>query len=150
MRFLLSLLAFLYVISPWDILPDFFVGLGWTDDLLILFLLWLYFYRKKRYAYETSYYRTGQADQRETHEGRSERSETARVPKDPWGVLGVDRDSSPEDIKKAYRRLVNQYHPDKVAHLGEEFRELAEMRFKEIHGAYQELRSENKRADPKP
>jgi DnaJ like chaperone protein len=32
------------------------------------------------------------------------------------------------------------YHPDKVIHLGEEFRELAENRFKEIQKAYQELR----------
>jgi len=54
-------------------------------------------------------------------------------------VLGVGRDASPEQIKQAYRQLANQYHPDKVIHLGEEFRELAERRFKEIQEAYKTL-----------
>ncbi|MBW2144864.1 MAG: DnaJ domain-containing protein, partial [Deltaproteobacteria bacterium] len=41
--------------------------------------------------------------------------------------------------KKAYRRLAGKYHPDRVNHLGEEFKELAERRFKEIQDAYQDL-----------
>jgi DnaJ-class molecular chaperone len=54
-------------------------------------------------------------------------------------VLGVGRNATSEQIKQAYRQLANQYHPDKVIHLGEEFRELAEKRFKEIQEAYQKL-----------
>jgi DnaJ-class molecular chaperone len=54
-------------------------------------------------------------------------------------VLNVPRNASPEEIKTAYRKLVNKYHPDKVFHLGEEFRELAENRFKEIEEAYRKL-----------
>ncbi|HUT69368.1 MAG TPA: DnaJ domain-containing protein [Desulfatiglandales bacterium] len=42
-------------------------------------------------------------------------------------------------MKNAYRKLANKYHPDKVDHLGDEFRVLAEQRFKEIQEAYQEL-----------
>jgi DnaJ-class molecular chaperone len=41
--------------------------------------------------------------------------------------------------------LAGQYHPDKVSHLGEEFRQLAEKRFKEIQVAYQELIRNKKR-----
>ena len=59
--------------------------------------------------------------------------------KDPYTVLGVGRSSPPEEIKRAYRRLATKYHPDKVNHMGEEFRELAERRFKEIQEAYQEI-----------
>ena len=51
----------------------------------------------------------------------------------------VSRSASPDEIKSAYRRLAAKYHPDKVVHLGEEFRELAEQRFKKIQQAYREL-----------
>jgi DnaJ-class molecular chaperone len=54
-------------------------------------------------------------------------------------VLGVAANASPEEIKSAYRGLANKYHPDKVSHLGAEFRALAHEKFKEIQAAYQEL-----------
>jgi DnaJ like chaperone protein len=54
-------------------------------------------------------------------------------------VLNVDRDASPEEIKNSYKKLANKYHPDKVLHLGEEFKKMAEERFKEIQETYREL-----------
>jgi DnaJ-class molecular chaperone len=57
----------------------------------------------------------------------------------PYDILGVAPGASKEEIKAAYRDLANRYHPDKVAHLGEELQTLAEQRFKEIQEAYQEL-----------
>ncbi len=42
-----------------------------------------------------------------------------------------------ETIKKAYRTLSMKYHPDKVGHLGEEFRRVAEEKMKEINVAYE-------------
>lgn len=56
-------------------------------------------------------------------------------------VLGVSPTASREEIVGAYRSLISQYHPDKVATLGEEFRELAERRAKEINAAYDEAHS---------
>jgi DnaJ like chaperone protein len=61
------------------------------------------------------------------------------VADDPYTVLEIPKDATEEQIKTAYRKLANKYHPDKVLHLGEEFRKLAEKRFKEIQKAYQEL-----------
>jgi len=51
-------------------------------------------------------------------------------------VLGVSPDAPIEEIKAAYRRLIGQYHPDKVAALGPELRDLAETKSKEILSAY--------------
>jgi DnaJ-domain-containing protein 1 len=65
---------------------------------------------------------------------------TAAEPiRDPWQVLGIELGASQQEIKTAQRRLAAQYHPDKVAHLAPEFRELAERRMKEINAAYDEL-----------
>jgi DnaJ-domain-containing protein 1 len=53
-------------------------------------------------------------------------------------VLELPADASLDEIREAYRRLMSQYHPDKVASLGRELRELAESKSKEISVAYQE------------
>jgi len=55
-------------------------------------------------------------------------------------VLGLAPGVTFEEIKRAYRRLSMEYHPDKVAHLGEEFRRVAEEKMKEINVAYQHLK----------
>lgn len=54
-----------------------------------------------------------------------------------YEILGVSRGANFEEIKKAYRTLSMQYHPDKVSHLGEEFKRVAEEKMKEINSAYQ-------------
>lgn len=54
-----------------------------------------------------------------------------------YAVLGLENGESFEVIKKAYRKLSMQYHPDKVAHLGEEFKGVAEEKMKEINAAYE-------------
>ncbi len=57
-----------------------------------------------------------------------------------YRVLGLAPGADFEEIKRAYRRLSMEYHPDKVAHLGEEFRQVAEEKMKEINVAYQHLK----------
>jgi molecular chaperone DnaJ len=60
--------------------------------------------------------------------------------KDPYRTLGVDRKASDEEIKKAYRKLARQYHPDRNA--GDKS---AEERFKEVQEAYSILSDPDKR-----
>ncbi|MFH1885653.1 MAG: J domain-containing protein [Pseudomonadota bacterium] len=59
--------------------------------------------------------------------------------KSPHEILEVPLSATPQEIWKAFRAKANQYHPDQVQHLGEEFRVLAEERFKDIQQAYREL-----------
>lgn len=54
-------------------------------------------------------------------------------------ILDVAVGAGPEDVTAAYRQMAKLYHPDKVASLAPEFRELAETRMKEINAAYREL-----------
>ncbi len=148
MRYLIYLLPILYVLSPYDFVPDFMVGLGWVDDLIVLGFLWWYHfvYRRKiraRPATQRDYQHSKKENQRgfreDTKSNEKAGSEVPNKEKAPHEVLGVDRGASVEQIKAAYRELANQYHPDKVMHLGEEFKILAEKRFKEIQKAYREL-----------
>jgi DnaJ-domain-containing protein 1 len=51
-----------------------------------------------------------------------------------YTILGVKAGGSAEEIRVAYKRMAQLHHPDKVAQLSPEFREIAEMRMKEING----------------
>ena len=62
--------------------------------------------------------------------------------RDLYDTLGVPRNASEADIKKAYRKLARQYHPDRNP--GDK---QAEARFKEIQGAYDVLGDKQKRAN---
>jgi len=61
------------------------------------------------------------------------------VTQDPYAILGVERDADADTIKKAYRRLARQYHPDVNSDPG------ASERFKEVSHAYEVLSDPEKR-----
>lgn len=62
--------------------------------------------------------------------------------KDYYDILGIPENADPKEIKKAYRKLAREYHPD----ANRENRAAAETRFKEINEAYQVLSDPEKRA----
>ena len=66
--------------------------------------------------------------------------------RDVYEVLGVSKNASDAEIKKAYRKAAMQYHPDKFSGASEKEKKNAEEKFKEINEAYQILSDENKKA----
>ena len=56
-------------------------------------------------------------------------------------VLGVSASASSETIRSAYRARMKEYHPDKVAHLGEELQKLAHEKSQQFQRAYRQLQS---------
>lgn len=66
---------------------------------------------------------------------------SATVPRDPYEVLGVPRDAAEQDIKKAFRRLARELHPDVNAHDPQ-----AEEKFKEAAEAYEILSDPGRRS----
>ena len=57
----------------------------------------------------------------------------------PYTVLKISSNASWEEISAAYRKMVQMYHPDKVASLAPEYKEIAEKRMRSINAAYEQL-----------
>jgi DnaJ like chaperone protein len=128
---LLLALALLYLRSPVDVIPDVTGPAGLLDDLLVL-LAALYFGWRGPADTEEG----GNSDSSDETHGR--RGRTAGL--DPFEVLGVARGASPDEISRAYRAKMKQYHPDRVADLGEDLRKVAHEKSVEIQRAYEALK----------
>lgn len=59
-----------------------------------------------------------------------------------YRILEIKPGVSNEEVKKAYRRMAMKYHPDKVSHLGEDFRKVANEKFKKVNEAYRAIKKE--------
>ena len=59
-----------------------------------------------------------------------------------YHILEVAPDATDDDIKKAFRALAFKHHPDRVAHLGEEFRKAAENKFQQVNEAYNSIKKQ--------
>lgn len=57
-----------------------------------------------------------------------------------YAVLGVDKNASDDDVRKAYRKKAVEYHPDKVSHLSEEAQQAAKEKFQQLNAAYQRIK----------
>jgi len=135
----LILIAVLYLVFPRDLIPDFLGrGLGLIDDLLLIALL-TYFYRNRLRDHTVrATQESGGQDQRE-HSSRAH-AEAPESTFDPYEILGIGSSASAEEIQTAYKARMHEYHPDKVAHLGEELQRVAHRKAVEIQQAYEQLR----------
>lgn len=168
-KILLILLGLAYLITPVDIIPEILVPfLGWVDDGLVLYCIfylirygqlpWFFFKRKPGDKYgrkSTGRFRPDPGsrtknngfDSGKTAGNKKFTSEKNRSPspRPAHEILGVAKDASWEEIQAAYKQQVKKYHPDKLAHLGKEFSDLASKRFLEIQKAFEYLKDQKGR-----
>lgn len=139
MKQLILIISILYLLSPMDLAPERFIGpWGLIDDVIVIgALYWYFIFRPARLKAR----RPISGDSGGQRPGDEEPEEIPRSypEKGPYEILGVAKNATADEIKHAYRELANKYHPDKVSHLGNEFKGLADKKFKEIRQAYEEL-----------
>lgn len=169
LRFLFVIAGLTYFVWPFDAISDVIPWLGRVDDLLVIaYLVYLYREKKlswaellekahgrlsrtahgQRYAQDPSprnpdpnHADNGRSAYHRDNSGRDDNPLRSKpTPKrSPFEVLGLEEGASPEEIRAAYKRLVAQYHPDKVNHLGDELKKLANTKILEIQDAYNTL-----------
>lgn len=57
-----------------------------------------------------------------------------------YKILGLDQNATDDEVKKAYRKMAAAHHPDKVAHMGEEYLKGAKEKFQQIQDAYEAIK----------
>ncbi len=137
-KILLAVLAICYVISPFDLIPDFLALPGWLDDAFVAGVI-LYYLKRGALPAFLSWLNVFKTDGRRTPPNSGADSGGRSPEENPYEVLGLKPGASNEEIRAAYRRKAQAYHPDKVSHLGPELQALAKEKFVEIRQAYETL-----------
>jgi hypothetical protein len=136
---LLAGLCMLYILSPIDLLPDVVPWLGRVDDLGALVGTYWLLRRLQSLMTAAPTFRTRRDSRENASGGTQQQAETAQAEAtafDPWEVLHLQPGASQAEIHAAYKVLLKKYHPDRVAHLGEEFQALAHQKMLGIQQAY--------------
>lgn len=132
-----------------ELLADFKTSFAYEPRLLLIELIYQVIYAKPDVivaeldaAAKIAAYLEINAYQHQTihNKYRGMARETAGSEESYYGILGLQPGAGFDAIRKAYRKLSMEYHPDKVGHLGEEFRQVAEEKMKEINVAYSYLK----------
>lgn len=140
-------------VSMDELLTEFRNGFAYEPRLILLELIYQIIYTKKppvaseletarRIAafLQISAYDQRTVEAKYRYHQYQEATNAAASDEHYYAVLGLEPGADFAAIKKAYRKLSMQYHPDKVAHLGDEFKGVAEEKMKEINAAYDYFR----------
>ena len=77
-----------------------------------------------------------------THDFESVMNMYVKDTESAYKILEVDPSASNDEIKKAYRKMAIKFHPDKVAHLGEEFQASANEKFQKVNEAFETIKKQ--------
>ena len=130
-----------YIVSFIDLIPGF-GPISWLDDIAVaialvwFFTTWLPKNKHRIYWFSP---KTKAGPQAERQGAGASVNDAQRGEFDPFKVLNLRRGASPGEVKSAYREMLSKYHPDKVSHLGEEFRKIAHEKAVDIQKAYEVL-----------
>lgn len=132
-----------------NLLQEFKGSFAYEPRLILLELIYQILYTKARVPQEelqiarniANFLEISSYDQRTieakyTYRQQQTATSSRNLAEQYYAVLGLEPGADMELVKKAYRKLSMQYHPDKVAHLGDEFKAVAEEKMKEINQAY--------------
>jgi DnaJ-domain-containing protein 1 len=131
LRAVFIIIAVIYFISPLDLIPDRFGWISRIDDFAVMIYLW---WKYKKIIAKNSTQPRGATDA-----PKEPPPSATRVERSPHEVLEVQSGATQEEIESSYKRLMTQYHPDKVTHLGPDLQKLAHEKTIEIQRAYEEL-----------
>jgi len=59
-----------------------------------------------------------------------------------YKILEIDKQATNDEVKKAYRKMAVKYHPDKVAHMGDEYKDSAKQKFQKMKDAYDNIKKQ--------
>jgi len=59
-----------------------------------------------------------------------------------YKILEIDKQATNDEVKKAYRKMAVKYHPDKVAHMGDEYKDSAKQKFQKMKDAYETIKKQ--------
>jgi len=129
------ILALVYFVFPLDLVPDIFGPFGRIDDIII-FGLALMRVLKDRKERAKEQQRTSDAHQRRTTDAEQK---DLKKTTDPYTLFKLSPSATKAEIDARYKELAKDYHPDRVAHLGEDLRKVAHEKMIEIQHAYDVL-----------
>jgi DnaJ-domain-containing protein 1 len=109
------IILIIYIISPRDLFP------GFIDDIIALGAIMYIRYRNARQRGRAGY----SGERRGPHTDAGPTTAHGLSLNEAYDLLGVDRNATWEEIRKAYREKIAKSHPDKVSHLSEELQEKA-------------------------
>lgn len=116
------------------------LGGGGFFSFLILYFIIKAIFRALGRKGSTRYYTFNSEDYYNQYKQQYERQQSqASFNKNWYAVLGLTSQASDDEIKKAYRKLILKYHPDRVESADPAVKEQATARFREVQEAYENI-----------
>jgi DnaJ-domain-containing protein 1 len=109
-------------------------------EIIIILVIFFYAYRIDRMCFRKEKSNVNGRKTRDENGNTQEIESKKEKEQDPYTILNIGRDATKIELTSAYRKLVKKYHPDMVAGLAPEYREIAERKMKIINAAYRKLK----------